>query len=204
MKVKNIYLIRHGETDWNRDKRFQGQTDVPLNQLGREQAAALVPFMQSLKIDCIFSSPLSRAYETAQIATEDLGIPIQKDSRLKETNIGEAEGLTFDAMEEKFGANGIQRWRSYEERDLDFKYPQGETKRQLMYRVREVVLEIAQTQGRQNVAIFAHGMVMRALTFAFKQGVPWDHQLFGNGSIHQFVWEESRSEYMKYLGRVNN
>jgi broad specificity phosphatase PhoE len=203
LKIKNIYLIRHGETDWNRDQRFQGQTDIPLNQTGREQAEQLVTELQDLKIDCIYSSPLSRAYETAQIATSYLQIQILKESRLKETNIGGAEGLTFQEIEEKFGQHIISRWRSYEERDLDFKYPNGESKRQLMFRVREAILEIAQTPGKNNIAVFAHGMVMRALTFAFHQGVPWDHHVFSNGSIHHFLWDESRSEFLKYQGKIN-
>lgn len=203
LRIKNIYLIRHGETDWNRDQKFQGQTDIPLNQTGREQAEKLSSELVSLKIDSAFSSPLSRAYETAQIALASFQLNISKEARLKETNIGDAEGLAFSEIEEKYGTSIITRWRSYDERDLDFKYPNGESKRQLMFRVREAILEIAQTPGRNNIAVFAHGMVMRALTFAFKQGVPWDHHVFSNGSIHHFIWEESRPDYLKYQGRVN-
>lgn len=202
MKNKNIYLVRHGETDWNREQRFQGQTDVPLNQTGKDQALGLIPIMSRLKIETVFSSNLSRAVETAQIATADLNLFIQQDPRLRETNVGEAEGMTFDNLEAKFGADGISRWRSYEERDLDFKYPNGESKRQMMFRIREVILEIAQSTERQNIAIFAHGMVMRALTFAFHQGAPWDLQVFANGSVHHFFWDESRPEFLKYYGRI--
>lgn len=203
MKTKNLYFIRHGETDWNREKRFQGQTDIPLNQLGREQALALVPYMSSLKIDAAYSSPLSRAYETAEIALSDLNLQIQKEVRLKETNVGEAEGLAIEALEEKFGHGGIQRWRSYDERDMDFKYPKGESKRQMMIRMRETILEIAQMSLKQNIAIFSHGMAMRSLTFAFGQGVEWDHNIFSNGSIHHFIWDDSRPEFLKYFGKVN-
>lgn len=202
-KIKNLYLVRHGETDWNRDKRFQGQTDIPLNELGREQAQLLNSKLEELKIEIAVSSNLTRAYETAQIATKNLKIPITQDPRFRETNIGEAEGLTYDELNEKFGLEGLEKWRSYDERDLDFRYPQGESKRELMYRVRTALLDVAQTSSHQNIAIFAHGMVMRALTFAFKQGVNWDLNLFSNGSIHHFVWEEKSSEFCKYLGKVN-
>jgi len=203
LKTKNIYLIRHGETDWNRDKRFQGQTDIALNDVGRAQAQGLINLMQELKIELAYSSNLSRAHETAVIAVQDLKIPIIKDERLRETNIGEAEGMTFDEINEKFGQNGIERWRSYEERDLDFKYPQGESKRQMMIRVRQAVLEIAQNNSQQNIAIFGHGMMMRALTFAFKQGVPWDLAIFSNGSVHQYSWEDKNPEFLKYFGKIN-
>lgn len=202
MKIKNIYLIRHGETDWNREHRFQGKTDIPLNQLGREQAEKLVPTISMLSIEAVYSSPLLRAHETAMIAVKDLKIPIQKDERLMETNVGEAEGLTFDELQAKFGENGIDRWRSYEERDLDFAYPQGESKRQMMFRARSVLLEIAQNSQNSNIAVFAHGMVMRSLTFAFQQGIPWDINVFSNGSVHHFVWSEDRSDYLLYKGKM--
>ena len=106
-KLKNIYLILHGETDWNRDKRFQGQTDVPLNATGKAQAAELVPMMAQLKVEAAFSSDLGRAYETAQIALSDVRLNIQKDPRLRETNIGEAEGLTYDEIVAKFTEESI-------------------------------------------------------------------------------------------------
>ena len=204
MKIKNIYLIRHGETDWNRQHRFQGKTDIPLNQLGREQAEQLIPKMSLLSIDAVYASPLLRAYETAAIANKDLKLSIQKDERLMETNVGEAEGLTFEEMTAKFGENGIERWRSYEERDLDFSYPNGESKRQMMFRIRSAILEISQSTPSDNIAIFAHGMVMRALTFAFQQGIPWDIQVFSNGSIHHFVWSEDRADFLQYKGKIKD
>lgn len=203
MKTKNLFLIRHGETDWNRSKRFQGRTDIPLNEEGRSQALGLCPLMIELKIDLVVSSSLSRAHETALIAIQDIKLPIQKDDRLQETNIGDAEGLTLEEITEKFGPGYIERWRSYEERDLDFKYPNGESKRQMMVRIRDAVLDIAQNNSNQNIAVFAHGMVMRALTFAFHQGVEWDLTQFHNGCIHHFVWDDKRPEHLKYIGKVN-
>lgn len=202
MKTKNLFLIRHGETDWNRDKRFQGRTDIPLNETGRSQAEQLCSVMTSLKIEYVVSSSLIRAYETALIAIKDIKLPIQKDDRLQETHIGEAEGLTYEEIIQKFSSDHIERWRSYEERDLDFRYPQGESKRQMMIRIREAVLDIAQNSPYQNIAIFAHGMVMRALTFAFHQGVEWDLTLFHNGSVHHFVWDDKRPEHLKYIGKL--
>ncbi len=201
-KLKNIYLIRHGETDWNRDKRFQGQTDVVLNTTGKAQAAELIPLMNSLKIEAAFSSDLVRAYETAQIALAEQRIPIQKDHRLRETNIGEAEGLTYDQIVEKFAEESILKWRSYEEHHMDFKYVNGESKRQMMVRIRDVVLDISQNTEKNNIAVFCHGMIMRAITFAFNQGVDWDHQVFSNGSVHHFVWDDSRPEHLKYNGKI--
>ena len=201
MKIKTIYVIRHGETDWNKNQRFQGQTDVKLNETGREQALALRPVINSLQIESVYSSPLSRAFETAQLATQDLKLSIHQDDRLREVNIGEAEGLTHAEINEKFGEEILLKWRSYDERLLDFRFPLGESKRQVMYRIRQVFLDIAQNSNRASVAVFAHGMVMRAMTFVFDSGLPWDPQVFSNGSVHQYTWSQELPEQLIYKGK---
>lgn len=202
MKLKNIYVVRHAETDWNRDLRFQGQTDVQLNDVGREQALKLRPIMQQLQVESVYSSSLSRAVETAEIATQELKITIQKDDRLRETNIGDAEGLTHDEIVAKFGDHSLTKWRSYEERLLDFHFVNGESKRQMMIRVRQAFLDIAQNSNRNTIAIFSHGMVMRALTYVFGVGLPWDLQAFSNGSVHHYIWSDENPEILVYKNKI--
>lgn len=202
MKLKNIYVVRHAETDWNRDLRFQGQTDVQLNDVGREQALKLRPVMQQLQIESVYSSSLSRAFETAEIATQELKITIQKDDRLRETNIGDAEGLTHDEIVARFGEHSLVKWRSYEERLLDFHFVNGESKRQMMIRARQVFLDIAQNSNRSTIAIFSHGMIMRALTYVFGVGLPWDLQNFSNGSVHHYIWSDENPEALIYKSKV--
>lgn len=202
MKIKNIYVIRHGETDWNKNHRFQGQTDIKLNETGREQAIRLRPLMQQLEIESVYSSTLSRAYETAELATQEIKISIQKDERLRETNVGAAEGLTMDELLQKFGPDSLTKWRSYEERLLDYSFENGESKRQMMFRVRQVFLDIAQNSNRGSIAVFSHGMVMRAMTFIFGEGLPWDVQHFANGSVHHFVWSDDNPEMLLYKSKI--
>lgn len=202
MKVKNLYVIRHGETDWNKNLKFQGQTDVKLNDTGREQALALKPMLQQLQVESVYASSLARAYETAEIATQDLKLSIQKDERLRETNIGAAEGLTLNEVVEKFGEESLLKWRSYDERLLDFSFENGESKRQMMFRLRQAFLDIAQNSNRQSIAVFSHGMVMRAMTFVFGAGVTWDHQVFNNGCIHHYVWGDDQPERLIYKGKI--
>lgn len=202
MKLKNIYVVRHAETDWNKNLRFQGQTDIQLNDLGREQALKLRPIMQQLQIESVYSSSLSRAVETAEIATQELKITIQKDDRLRETNIGEAEGLTHDEIVAKFGEHSLTKWRSYEERLLDYHFVNGESKRQMMIRARQVFLDIAQNSNRGTIAIFSHGMIMRALTYVFGVGLPWDVQHFSNGSVHHYIWSDENPETLSYKSKV--
>lgn len=202
MKVKNIYVIRHAETDWNKSHRFQGQTDVQLNDIGREQAIKLRPIMQQLQIESVYSSSLSRAYETAELATQELKLTIQKDERLRETNIGAAEGLTHDEIVHKFGAHSLEKWRSYEERLLDFHFENGESKRQMMVRARQVFLDIAQSSNRSTIAVFSHGMIMRAMTYVFGVGLPWDLQIFSNGSVHHYIWSDENPDILIYKSKI--
>ncbi len=202
MKLKNIYVIRHGETDWNKNHRFQGQTDIKLNETGREQALKLKPLMQQLQIESAYASTLSRAIETAELATQDLKLTIQKDERLCETHIGDAEGVTLEELLSRFGEESLTKWRSYDERLLDFSFPNGESKRQMMFRSRQVFLEIVQNSNRQSIAIFTHGMLMRALTYVFGEGVPWDPQHFSNGSVHHYVWSDNTPEALTYRNKI--
>ena len=202
MRIKNIYVIRHGETDWNKAHRFQGQTDIKLNDTGREQAIRLRPLIQQLGVESVYASPLSRAFETAELATQDLKLTIQKDERLRETNVGAAEGLTMDELMQKFGSDCITRWRSYDERLLDYCFENGESKRQMMFRARQVFLEIAQSSNRQSIAVFTHGMVMRAMTFIFGDGMPWDIQYFSNGSVHHYIWSDDNPEMLLYKSKI--
>lgn len=202
MKLKNIYVIRHGETDWNKNQRFQGQTDIKMNETGREQATKLRPVMQRLQVESVYSSSLARAFETAELATQDLKLTIQKDDRLRETNVGEAEGLTHDEILQKFGSDSLTKWRSYEERLLDFSFNKGESKRQMMYRARSVFLDIAQNSNRNNIAVFSHGMLMRAMTHIFGEGLSWDLQTFANGSVHHYVWSDENPDTLIYKSKI--
>ena len=93
-----IYLVRHGQTDWNMEKRMQGQIDIPLNDNGREQARAVSESISKLKIDKIISSDLKRAKETAEIINEKIGAEISFDSRLREINFGDLEGVSREEI----------------------------------------------------------------------------------------------------------
>ncbi len=202
MKLKNIYVIRHAETDWNKSQRFQGLTDIKLNETGREQAIKLRPILQQLQVESVYSSSLARAYETAELAILDLKLTIHKDDRLREINIGEAEGLTHDEILQKFGEQSLAKWRSYEERLLDFHFTNGESKRQLMVRARQVFLDIAQNSNRNAIAVFSHGMLMRAMTYVFGEGLPWDLQIFSNGSVHHYIWSDENPETLTYKSKI--
>ena len=87
-----LYIVRHGETLWNREKRLQGREDIELSEKGREVARLTGEALMNTRIDKIFSSPLKRAYKTAQIVRMDRPIEIVRDDRLKEMSFGTSEG----------------------------------------------------------------------------------------------------------------
>ena len=88
-----IYFVRHGQTNWNIEHKIQGQSDIPLNEAGKEQARLIAPKLADLKIDRIISSDLSRALETAQIINAHLKLQITLDARLREFSYRQIEGV---------------------------------------------------------------------------------------------------------------
>lgn len=98
-----IYLMRHGETEWNREGRLQGQSDVPLNALGLDLARKTAAGLRDVPFDAAFSSPLQRALVTAQIVVGDRKLPVLTDDRLKEIHFGAGEGAHFAAAKEDAG-----------------------------------------------------------------------------------------------------
>lgn len=97
-----LYIIRHGETEWNKVKKLQGQSDVALNEYGRELARITAEALKDTVFDEIYSSPLSRAFETADIIKAERDISIQTDERLKEISFGVFEGVPSDQLGEQF------------------------------------------------------------------------------------------------------
>jgi glucosyl-3-phosphoglycerate phosphatase len=98
MSARRLILLRHGLTDWNRDKRFQGHADVPLNEVGLAQAAEAAESLAGLGITSIVSSDLTRAATTAHVVGQRLGLSVELDSRLQEINVGSWAGLTPDEV----------------------------------------------------------------------------------------------------------
>jgi len=104
--VTTLLLVRHGETDWNAERRWQGHADVPLNDRGRAQAHALAEELADERIDAIYTSDLSRARETAEIVAARIGVPVAVDADLREIDVGPLEGLTTEEAKEFAGWQG--------------------------------------------------------------------------------------------------
>lgn len=158
--IKNIYVFRHGETDLNKEGRFQGQSNnTPLNSTGLTQAAALADKMKDIPIDIVFTSPLQRAYQTGATVARQKNVPIIADNRLIEGNFGIAEGMLKDDIRKQI-AKEFKRWRDF--KDMDFAFEGGESKQQILERVLDFV-EFLQTRPEQNIAVSTHSAVIRSL-----------------------------------------
>lgn len=165
-----IYLFRHGETDWNKAKRLQGQSDIPLNEFGRELAVKTAEALKGVRFDAAFSSPLCRASETAKTILADRKMPLISDVRLKEINFGEWEGQEFAAAK-KDEAHPLHYFFCRPERYIP---PAGaETFQEVMERGQEFLKErILPLEGKcSNVLIVAHGAFNRALVNSIA-GIP--------------------------------
>jgi probable phosphoglycerate mutase len=191
-----LYLFRHGETDYNREQRFQGHLDVPLNDEGRRQASTLIHPLGRIGIECILSSDLSRARETADIVAKGLSIPVFETFGLREAHLGNAQGLTVEEIEARFGRELVEKWRSPYLSDADVSYPGGETGREVLDRVLQSVERFVQGTNHQHIGIATHGGVIRRVVRSLLD----DHSMFipiPNGIVYPV--ERRRSDGMLQL-----
>jgi broad specificity phosphatase PhoE len=154
--VTTILLARHGETDWNRDNRFQGHADPPLNETGRAQAAELAAALAEEPLAAVYSSPLQRAFETAEIVASPHGLQPVPVEALSEVDVGSWEGLTRAEIEERFPAQ-FARWLAYEQG-----WDDGETYDEMRARVLAALLELAAAHEGDEILVVSHGGPVRA------------------------------------------
>jgi broad specificity phosphatase PhoE len=155
--LTTFLLVRHGETDWNRERRFQGHADRALNELGREQARELAAELAGDGIHAVYASPLRRAAETAAILAASLGLEVGFDARLMEIDVGSWSGLTRDEIERRF-PDAWERWRAG-----DRGWDGGETYDELAVRVLAALHDIAVSHPDETVLVVGHGGTVRSM-----------------------------------------
>jgi broad specificity phosphatase PhoE len=164
-----LFLFRHGETDWNRQGRLQGHTDTPLNTTGLAQAEALAERLRPHRLEAVVSSDLARAWTTAQIVAEALGVPLIREPGLREADIGEAEGLYWPEVKARFGETLTERWFT----DDDAAFPGGETGRQTRTRGLAALRRFVADQPYRRIGVSTHGaMVRQLMRHALPSGSP--------------------------------
>ncbi|WBY02920.1 histidine phosphatase family protein [Ramlibacter tataouinensis] len=154
-----ILAIRHGETAWNSDGRYQGQADVALNAAGREQATRVARALAQEGVDAVYSSDLARAAQTARMLAEQAGVPLRLDADLREQHFGVFQGLLAREIEARW-PEAHRRWLR---REPDFGPPDGETRRCFSERCVGAVRRLAGEHPGQTLAIVCHGGVLDCL-----------------------------------------
>lgn len=160
-----FYLIRHAQAEGNRSGRFQGATDLPLTQDGLRQLEYLAERCRSLPVSKVYTSPLQRAFATAQAVNRYLQLPMEVDPALQEINCGQWENLPFSQLGERWP----EERRVWQERPWDFQSPGGESMQQVYDRATGALERIAAELPGGAAAVVCHGCVLRNL-FAFARG----------------------------------
>jgi probable phosphoglycerate mutase len=150
-------MVRHGETDWNRERRFQGHADVPLNESGRAQVRALAGDLAGESFAAAYTSPLRRAAESAEILAAMLRIDVQPSEALREVDVGSWSGLTVAEVQERY-PEGFARW-------IDWRcegWEDGEAYEDFSRRVAEGLRELGSRHPGEQVLAVTHGGPIRA------------------------------------------
>jgi broad specificity phosphatase PhoE len=161
-----LLLARHGETDWNRENRFQGRADPPLNEAGREQARELAARLAREPLAAVFTSPLQRAAETADIVAAKRGLRVLAESGLLEIDVGSWSGLTRAEIEQRF-PDGYRRWL-----ELASGWDDGESYEELGQRVVPTLIRIGAAHDGVPVLVVTHSGPIRAAVAA-AEGIPY-------------------------------
>jgi broad specificity phosphatase PhoE len=167
-----ILLARHGETAENRERRFQGQKDVPLNDRGREQARALAERAAGEELAALYTSPLVRARETAEIVGERIGLEPRADDRLKEVDVGDWQDRLKDDVERDDPGG----WAAFRAGGDDFRFPGGESFAEQQERVIAALVDITQRGELPALVVCHRGVVRCALAHTHRRGLETYHE----------------------------
>jgi len=174
--MTELWLVRHGQTDWNQENRLQGQQDIPLNENGLKQAYRLAEQLAQIDFDVAYTSDLSRARSTAEIVLKGREIPLVVDERLRERNFGHWEGLPYEGVRVKFPDEHAARQAD----PVGYCIPQGESLNDVAVRLCHSAREIHHAYPTGKVLVVSHGHALSILK-CLAQGDPLE--LF---RIHRF------------------
>lgn len=196
-----VYLIRHGETEWNKLGKFQGSTDIALSEDGIKQAYLAAKVLKG-KFDHIYTSPLSRAKQTADIIGEASKVTAQIESEIKEINFGLWEGLTFEEIKERYPKEFIS-WRNPLEGYL---MSDDISIRNAGIRAGNAIRRLVEEHQGQRIALVAHGGILKAgLIDLFEWDMTMYYKIFlGNTSITKLVFKKKDSPILATLNNTSH
>ncbi|MGI5858739.1 MAG: alpha-ribazole phosphatase [Tepidanaerobacteraceae bacterium] len=157
--MARFFLVRHGETIWNRERKYQGQSDVPLTDEGRIQARSLSERLKDEKIDVIYASDLGRTIETAEIISEHHGLEVVPASLMRELSFGIWEGMTYDEIIQKWA----KEYNKWQDDPYNEKPPEGETLSELCERISKFLMKAAQDHPDGRILVVSHAGPIRAI-----------------------------------------
>lgn len=189
--MTTLLLVRHGETDWNRDGRWQGHSDTQLNDVGREQAVRVAGELDG--VDVVYASDLARARETAEIVAARLGLPVRLDERLRERSFGAWEGKTAPEIEAQF-RDAHARWLAGEGAGAE----DAEAFADFAARVQGFLADVLARHPDGTVLVVAHGGSIRVI-HALASGLDYvrDHRSIPavpNCTVVRYVVKQGRLE----------
>jgi len=202
--MARFYLVRHGETLWNREAKYQGQSDVPLTDTGRDQAKKLSGRLRNKKIDVAYASDLERTIETANIILDSRDIEVVSTAEIREIHFGIWEGHTYDEIIDKWGIE-FEKWQ----RDpFHISPPKGETFLQLCGRISNFLKKAAKKHPEDNILVVSHAGPIRAILLVL---LNLDYERFwkfkiSNTSLTEIVYDgsEDLNKSDAFIGRVND
>ncbi len=193
-QIKNVWIFRHGETDWNRERRLQGHTNTPLNAQGRLQARGLARQLKPLDIDLILSSDLERALDTAREIARWTRAPLVVLPALRETGLGKAEGLTETEICEQFGIELWAKWISNDYKHRDFAFPGGESKAAHHHRIVTALEKTLTRLPHHRIAVSTHGGAVRRMLLEQDPNLEQPHRI-PNCAAFQFRFHMSKRKW---------
>jgi len=199
--MKLIYLVRHAETEWNKEKRYQGGRDIPLSNTGIEQARQLARRLRGVRFDLAYSSPLQRARQTAELLVGDNSPPIILEPAFQEISHGLWEGLRLEEIAERFP----REFRLWKDKPHLVKMPQGERLHDLWRRVVPRFLElVAQAQG-ERILIVGHGGVNRVILMHCLRMELWDYwKLLQNSTCLNLIEKNPEGFQVKIINDLSH
>jgi broad specificity phosphatase PhoE len=200
MPTRTIYLVRHGETEWNAASRMQGRLDSPLTESGRAQMAVVGELLARLGVDAIVASPLGRVRSSLAILNEQLALPVRFDDRLQEWSAGEWSGELYSEI----GGKWPEAWAAWQSDRIGYASPGGENFLDLRTRARAFLDDGVVTSAHPRVAIVAHGFLNRALSTVLL-GLPPAEMLGisqGNDTVIRILIEDGTPVADHFAGGV--
>jgi 2,3-bisphosphoglycerate-dependent phosphoglycerate mutase len=189
-----LFLIRHGETTWNAESRFQGQQDSLLTTLGLAQAEAVATYLRAHTLSALYSSDLPRTLQTARPIALATGLTVVPEAALRERNLGVFEGLTRGEVQERHS----EAYMRYVAREPEYAIPNGESLHQLNQRGLQIMEKLARRHPGEQIAIVSHGAILTTF-LRHLNGIELHLPspfVIHNGSVSRISFDSARGQWI--------